>query len=221
MKKIIESAFSLSDTDKITLMREIEEVQFMTALPDAFRKLQADFNALKVEFDTLKAEHENLKKLMEAGIIGQKKNQLAIGEIVTFGNYDWLVIQNTGVYLTLLCKEIICQMLFYQSSKNGFAWTVSSLRAWLNSEFFNTFTEEEKSNIICGQGISDKVYLLSRGEAERVKINILSCNSWWWLRSIGKSEQYAAGVNPNGSIDYSGIRVSGQGGVRPAITIRI
>lgn len=44
---------------------------------------------------------------------------------------------------------------------------------------------------------------------------------WWWLRSPGSHQNYAAIVNSNGSVLHRGLNVSSDGWVRPALWINL
>lgn len=123
--------------------------------------------------------------------------------------------------MNLLCKKIICEKSFYQVT-SGYAWADSSLRRWLNTEFYHTFSEKERADIILSRrnSLLDYVYLLNIDEAERIEQHILSCGAWWWLRSLGANVDLIAGVYSDGSLDYDGESQYKKGGVRPAITVK-
>ena len=80
------------------------------------------------------------------------------------------------------------------------------------------FCREEKISLRCSlytAGVRDfhKVYLLSINEAEkylkdpqyRICYGLDGQEAcYWWLRSPGRDNQYAASVGQNGDIDYNG-----------------
>lgn len=238
------SALQKQFADALFLETLPEQFRKLQAEHDALRQ---KFTTLTKAHISLLNEHESLKKQLrneeysqndseqstfitnsygdcvrnEEKIIGLPTKHSQVGEIVRFGKYEWYVIQNNGLLMTLLCADIVCQLSYYKNMHIHFGWANSLLHHWLNKEFYQTFSAEEKGMIVCGHGVSDAVYLLSLGEAEKINASILSCSSWWWLRSVGKSPLYAAGVYAQGVIDTSGKRTSAQGGVRPAITINI
>ena len=93
-----------------------------------------------------------------------------------------------------------------------------------------------------GNATTDKVFLLSITEAEKyfssdsarqcsatayVKAqgaytSTSNGNCWWWLRSPGYSQNLAAYVNYDGSVNYNGLYVgSDLGAVRPALWINL
>lgn len=63
--------------------------------------------------------------------------------------------------------------------------------------------------------------LLTVDEAKSLlTINDRACESWWWLRSPGNNQLYAAYVRDDGSVYAYGLRVDSDGvGVRPALKI--
>ena len=98
-----------------------------------------------------------------------------------------------------------------------------------------------------GNAMTDKVFLLSIDEVNRyfgsnearkcaptayaiangawtsdtyTKGDAATC--WWWLRSPGFYQDYAAGVGRGGSVDYFGINVNyDYDGIRPALWINL
>ena len=63
--------------------------------------------------------------------------------------------------------------------------------------------------------------LLSIEEYEKYKIQIPAVNYWWWLRSPGNFQDYAAGVCLDGSASHIGRRVYYSNyGVRPVLKIK-
>lgn len=136
-------------------------------------------------------------------------------------------------------------------------WENSSIRNWLNTEFYNAaFHETEKQLIVesnlrnyknvvyrtsNGGNTLDKVFLLSIEEAAKFFPNDESRivkptafarskgvfvapngNSWWWLRSSGTTESYAADVDYGGDVDsYGSEKFFGFNCVRPAVWISL
>jgi hypothetical protein len=114
------------------------------------------------------------------------------------------------------------------------------LREWLNNEFYNTLTSEQKKTIMKnlvvnsdnmntpgGNNTQDKIFLLSIEEAERYfknneeRIAFYKGNreAWWWLRSPGYGSDSAAIVFVNGNvIDWN---IHHYGSVRPALWVNL
>ena len=173
----------------------------------------------------------------------------SVGDIVVFGDIRWYVIAKTADGCTLLSEKPVIKKAFRDAEYQAFdgTWEKSTLRAWLNGQFYDTFTEAEKALIARthnvnadnsehgtsgGNDTDDYIYLLSVDEAKALDSKILKCgywygqeNQWWWLRSPGVNESYIAyvGNNSNGknTIDPTGdIAGNAYGAVRPALTLR-
>jgi hypothetical protein len=171
----------------------------------------------------------------------------SVGDIVVFGDIRWYVIAETEAGCTLLAEKPVIKMPFrkadYQATNT---WDKSTSRAWLNEEFYNTFTEEEKALIAKthnlnpanseygtpgGSDTDDYIFLLSVDEANALDSKVLECgywhemdNQWWWLRSPGVNDSYVAYVGNNSDgknrIDLNG-DVAGNyyGAIRPALNL--
>ena len=116
-----------------------------------------------------------------------------VGSVVVFGSYeqdgdegngpepvDWVVLANDGGNLFLLSRYALDAKPFHSEGRG--TWDVSSLRTWLNGDFYETvFSGEEQalvqttkvtadpnpqSKMEPGTDTEDKVFLLSTAEAE-------------------------------------------------------
>lgn len=69
------------------------------------------------------------------------------GDLISFGKYEWRVldIKNDSA---LIITEDIAELRAYHNQSGDVTWADCELRKYLNSEFLNNFTEEEKSKII-------------------------------------------------------------------------
>ena len=136
----------------------------------------------------------------------------SVGDIVVFGDIRWYVIAKTADGCTLLSEKPVIKKAFRDAEYQAFdgTWEKSTLRAWLNGQFYDTFTEAEKALIASthnvnadnsehgtsgGNDTDDYIYLLSVDEAKALDSKILKCgywygqeNQWWWLRSPGVNE---------------------------------
>ena len=68
-------------------------------------------------------------------------------ETVNFGSHSWLVLERQGDRMLLLSEYILFEMA-YSSRRNINTWEESSLREYLNHDFFYTFAPEERALII-------------------------------------------------------------------------
>ena len=101
------------------------------------------------------------------------------GDKISFGNYEWRVLEvqnNTALIIT----EYIIEQRAYHNAYKDITWADCSLRKYLNSEFYDRFTTAEKSRIIPvlnknsdnqwygskgGADTQDNIFLLSIEEA--------------------------------------------------------
>ncbi len=104
---------------------------------------------------------------------------MQVGDKIYFGDYIWRVlsIQNERA---LIITEYIIEQRPYHDAYVAITWADSSLRKYLNGEFYNRFSNEDKSRICPvintnydnhwygtegGADTSDKIFLLSMEEA--------------------------------------------------------
>ena len=100
------------------------------------------------------------------------------GEIINFGGSRWRVLDTDGHYALLLYETVITGHPIHRIMENT-TWETSSSRAWLNGEFFNSFTAEDREHIrettvinrsnpwsgtIGGNDTVDRIFLLSLDE---------------------------------------------------------
>lgn len=155
-----------------------------------------------------------------------------IGDIITFGSYDWYIIGKSDDSVTLLMKDVL-ESKAYNDIRGWIPWENCSLRTYLNGEFYNSFNDDDKANIALthntnpnngsvsgGNETDDYIYLLSIEEASALSETVRNTNSWWWLRSPGLISSAAAAVNDYGEVDAQGSSQVHPSGVRPALTLK-
>ncbi len=182
----------------------------------------------------------------------KKYSSLETGEVFEFGKYDgkplkWRVLDKGNESIYVLCETIICKKKFDESGRKSKDWSQSTLRKWLNEEFYkSSFDNDEKECI--KETNSDKVTLLSAEDIlsekeweeyswirndnpllsyyKNLKVKGLiskqdrSLGSDWWLRSASPYYNYDVGyVLSDGS--FSEITVHNPEGVRPAIYLKL
>ena len=165
------------------------------------REIKSELNSLRAQLN----EINRALSMKHAQIVADKCGEKEFlyyylftspsGITVEFGKYDsgngiqpiiWRVLDDKDGRLLVTEKAIDC----YPYNKNWAetTWETSSIRAWLNGEFFNkAFNEEEQKRIkesqisdeidptygtMTGNETKDKVFLLSRNEARRYSPNI-------------------------------------------------
>ena len=87
----------------------------------------------------------------------------SVGDIVVFGDIRWYVIAKTADGCTLLSEKPVIKKAFRDAEYQAFdgTWERSTLRAWLNGQFYDTFTEAEKALIV----LADKDETVERAAA--------------------------------------------------------
>ena len=178
-----------------------------------------------------------------------------VGDIIVFGSYDvfdgklWQILDIQGNDALIIMFDGGIGIDDYHSYRGEITWESSTLRSYLNGDFYNSyFGETNKTKIIetinknssnlqydtnGGNDTVDKIFLLSIDEVNKYA-NILfneDSRSWeWWLRSPGIDYNYAAFVNYNSNIDFQGFptycnvsigQIDVRKGVRPAMWITL
>lgn len=118
------------------------------------------------------------------------------------GRVDWRVLKTDGDTALVVSEYALDYLPFDENG--GSEWAESSLRSWLNGEFYESaFSDEEKALIIntSNGGATDKVFLLSLEEALRLYDKAVSagknCASFYTQGKIpkGVSEVHSWGID--------------------------
>ena len=126
--------------------------------------LHARIDKLKKEVGNLKAENELLKSGININNVNiqnvsKEKNVYKVGDTVNLGRYKWTVIEIEPKRILLLCNENLITSIFQSSVAFTPAnWKNSTIRKWLNAEFFNTFSNDDKEKIIITE--QEKIFLI-------------------------------------------------------------
>jgi hypothetical protein len=125
---------------------------------------------------------------------------LQVGDKISFGSYDWRVLdmQNNT---TLIITECIIEQRAYHDAYKDITWADCSLRKYLNGEFYNKFTEADKLRIIpvINKNPDNEWYGAKGGEDTRDSVFLLSIeevackyfgDSSSKLQNRGKNQKY-------------------------------
>jgi len=108
-------------------------------------------------------------------------NSINEGDIISFGNYLWRVLQVSGDSVLIITETTIGKAPYHDIA-GGITWEQCNLRKYLNNEFYSKFTEIEKPRIIktkltdrnnpwydvrCSNPTFDNIFLLSYDEVVR------------------------------------------------------
>ena len=140
--------------------------------------------------------------------------------------------------MLVLCERAVA-VLPYHPELQDVSWESCALRCWLNRVFLPLcFSSAEQERILSttvqtpnnpnfgsfgGNATEDRLFLLSAEEAAGLlkddAARALGC--WWWLRTPGFDNSFAASVTPDGSVVRIGSFVDGDDyAVRPAMWVR-
>ncbi|MDR1689671.1 MAG: InlB B-repeat-containing protein, partial [Clostridiales bacterium] len=155
---------------------------------------------------------------------------------VEFGGITWRVLEvtdsdadNHGKKTAFLLAEnsVGSNQIFDNRFNDGISsndWNISTIKAWLNNDFYNnTFLNDERNAIVSCTAADANVFLLSVDEAYNSRYfandadRDISLN--WWLRSPGLAGDRAAYVISGGIVVGDGSYMFNTFDVRPALKI--
>ncbi len=126
-------------------------------------------------------------------------DDLKIGTLISFNNYNWIVLDIQNNAALIITEEIIEQRSYHDTYKE-ITWADCSLRKYLNDEFYNKFTEKEKSRIIpvLNKNLDNQWYGSNGGVDTKDNIFLLSIeevckyfgDSTDKLQNRGKNQRY-------------------------------
>lgn len=183
-----------------------------------------------------------------------------VGDVVLFGKYEqngnvddgdepieWVVLEEDKDSLLLISRCCLdCKP--FNETREKVKWADSSLRAWLNGDFYDTaFSKQEKAGLIQNEYLSevydsafitDNVFILSSLEAKQYYeydswrtcsateyaisngARVENGFAWWWLRTAALDNPNAEYVYFNGTIKDIGFAVDYDAvAVRPVIRV--
>lgn len=149
----------------------------------------------------------------------------------------WRVLRREEDRLLLLSEGAVA-LLPYHDAQEEVTWESCRLRRWLNTVFLPLcFPERERAKILPvsvetgdnphfgssgGAAAEDRLFLLSAEEAEALLPGdgARALGRWWWLRTPGFDNSFAATVTPEGGIVRIGSFVDTEDyAVRPAMWV--
>jgi len=176
---------AISEMDAYTRIKNSSSRNMFTDVHNLTREIRKKYF---IEENAAKAVIECIAELL--GYIPPTANEhqaaavdaaLTIGDTVLFGDFDWLVLDIRGDNALLITLDIIEQRA-YHPCYEGVTWENSKLRQYLNGDFYDIFSLDEKDKIIearlsnpnnlwysthGGNDTSDKVFILSIEEADQ------------------------------------------------------
>ena len=236
----------------------------LVALNHTFEMTQKPKDIISDKFMYSSDESETMPPTTSALSLDKRFAKAKIGDIVTFGEYEidnedgiyytenkptapieWGVVDKNDKAVLLISKNAIDDRKFCEQEDpektNSCTWINSSIRSWLNNDFYNnSFSHQEKVYILQtkldnnsysiqaddAKSTYDYVFLLNVPEAEKywgsTCTGLFEKNSpGKWLRSSG-TEQYApANIDSRNNIDYNGSFNSYSMDIYPCMWVKI
>ncbi len=173
---------------------------------------------------------------------------MEINEVVKFGNYyqndavqkepiEWVVIEKTDEYVTLISKMILSEQDFNKKYVSTWTWLESDIRKWLNGEFLTEAFDDSEQQSIISDDNGTKVFILTCKQASELMTQEQRAakmtkyahskgifrDDCWWVCSRGYSSADTIIVKPDGYLNGDAYdRFSKNGcGVRPCIKIKL
>lgn len=150
-----------------------------------------------------------------------ENSDIKLYDVVRCAGYEWYVIDIEGDIVTLLAKNRDFGSCRFD--KKSIDYETSEIRKYLNSNILPKLRNVNPiPTDLPDEECMDKVWLLSKREADILPKKIRRFVGWWWLRSYGRLSNFAAGVFNDGDIDSEGSIVTyDPGSVRPAMRVHI
>ncbi|SET56908.1 DUF6273 domain-containing protein [[Clostridium] polysaccharolyticum] len=155
-----------------------------------------------------------------------------VGKQVIIGGHSWTILDKKE-NAALLIKNRAIDDITYHNTLENVTWENSDVREFLNGKFMDTFSEEEKNNILMsdvkmddnemyqvdgGNDTKDQVFLLSLDEAQQYADIMPKCKVNTWLRSPGSDPKTASFLAEGNIIMEYGYLVNVAGfAIRPAM----
>lgn len=145
-------------------------------------------------------------------------------DVVYFGSYKnepiaWQILDTRDHKVLLITKEPIEEMPYHEEYK-AIDWENTSLRKWLNEEFYQSFDEKEKARLLKNTAQMDDIFLLSNENIKSYS-KLKKANKSWWIASEGSEKTNAMYVEENGTINQKGDIITKSHGVRPSIWLNL
>jgi hypothetical protein len=167
-----------------------------------------------------------------------KVEEIKINSLITFGPYNWRVldIQNNAA---LIITENIIEQRSYHDTYKEITWADCALRKYLNGEFYDKFTEAEKSRIVLvinrnfdnewygskgGEDTEDRIFLLSIeevvchyfGDSSSRLYNKGKNQRYWFERKDENNHRRIARIEDTGQIWWWWLRSPGRVNIKAA-----
>lgn len=121
---------------------------------------------------------------------------MQVGDKILFGGYEWRVLDIQNNSALIITEEIIDQRSYHNAYKNT-TWADCSLRKYLNNEFYDKFSESDKSRInpVLNKNLDNQWYGTNGGEDTLDNIFLLSLEEVCTYFGDSRSKLHNRGIN--------------------------
>ncbi len=142
------------------------------------------------------------------------------GNKVHFGTCEWIVLQKEEGLATLIKKDALDKVAYHDKAESV-TWENSSLRAYLNKEFYEENFSKEEDAILLESSVKDKVTILSLDEYRTHKKQLGDKVRNMRLRTPGDSPATTMFVSDEWEVISNGFPVEKVGAyIRPVIQVK-
>ena len=142
------------------------DIEFSIHKSDATEVICATAEFLGI--DTSEFSHARMQKM--SNVYNKDRDK------VFFGNYEWIVLEEETDKMLILTKDIVADNIPYHREYEEVTWAGCDLNKYLNDDFYNKFSPEDKQRIIAETVItpSNPWYGTFGGESIKSAIFLLS-----------------------------------------------
>lgn len=227
----------------------LPNMKYKSAINDIEKGNFEDAYTALMELGNYKDSKEQLYKLSNS-----HPEILQVGNSIFFGKYyqknsiekdriEWIILEKDNDKALVLSKYCLDSQPFSTIITDD-NWEKSSLRKWLNGDFYDcAFSEEnEKNSVILSvesEALNDKIFLLSEDEVYKYlpidsdRVGFVTSyatmkgaqskdngSCWWWLRDSAGPSLHTKVVSFDGKVSNYGLFVTDDdNAVRPAMWV--
>ena len=114
------------------------------------------------------------------------------GTIVRYGENEWILLDKVGSQALLLENGTDIKKCFDEKGNN--IWHESTLCQWLNTDYINKFSEEERSAMVIQDQLDigkkkekELIFIIGKEQYEKYKDIIINQGKSYWLKDSGTS----------------------------------
>ena len=124
-------------------------------------------------------------------------------EYITFAGREWIVLERNAGRALVISKDILFQRQ-YHTSNVSITWENSSIRAYLNGEFYNSFSAADRNRIVevTNTNENNQYYGTNGGSSTQDRIFLLSFKEV--VKYFGDSGKRGYWINDQ----YNSIRIA-------------